>query len=170
MAMELMKQITMEVLMKYSDVLKVAIIHRKGWVPVSNASFMVAVSGGHRCDPHSAVLYIINQVKAKVPIWKKIIYQAKLGEEKVQKDHGPSSYLMLQKQCANQNGQNVTDEHLMSKGELLLSGVNCSNYNSSSSLNLETKSPKSFPSASAQPDTPLNHWSTSSEAFWKTIK
>ena len=158
MAMELMKKITMEVLMKYSDVMKVSIVHIKGWVPVSNASFMVAVSGGHRCDAHSAVLDIVNQVKARVPIWKKIIYQEK-GKDQEQEEKETSQKgltLTLQNVTTNENGQSVKDE-LIRRQEIL-------NMNKSSNSFLETES------ASVQPDTPLSHWSTSSEAFWrKTI-
>lgn len=135
--MHKMEGICCEILKNYSDLAKIAIMHRKGWVAVGKPSFIVAVSGGHRCDPHSAVIEIVNQVKAKVPIWKKVIY-----------DQIEESSLIGRTSAFGKDNAIDTSDKL--KGS------------PSSSLEKE--------SVLAQPVTLLNHWSTSSEAFWrKTI-
>lgn len=41
-------------------------------VPVSEASIIIAVSSAHRAASLEAVSYAIDNLKAKVPIWKKV--------------------------------------------------------------------------------------------------
>ncbi|XP_045695930.1 molybdopterin synthase catalytic subunit [Phyllostomus hastatus] len=53
----------------------VAVLHRLGLVPVSEASVVIAVSSAHRAASLEAVSYAINALKAKVPIWKKEMYE-----------------------------------------------------------------------------------------------
>ncbi|XP_047353890.1 molybdopterin synthase catalytic subunit-like isoform X1 [Vespa velutina] len=52
----------------------IAIYHRLGEVPVTEASVVIAVSSPHRQESLRAVEYAINTLKASVPIWKKEIY------------------------------------------------------------------------------------------------
>lgn len=47
--------------------------HRTGFVPVSQSSLIVACTGSHRRDPHDAVMFCVNQVKSRVPVWKKAV-------------------------------------------------------------------------------------------------
>ncbi|XP_032482012.1 molybdopterin synthase catalytic subunit isoform X2 [Phocoena sinus] len=49
----------------------IAVFHRLGLVPVSEASIIIAVSSAHRTASLEAVSYAIDTLKAKVPIWKK---------------------------------------------------------------------------------------------------
>lgn len=58
---------------KYS-VGKMCILHRLGEVPVTEASVIISISSKHRKNAIEAVEYAINELKAKVPIWKKEIY------------------------------------------------------------------------------------------------
>ncbi|XP_003276568.2 molybdopterin synthase catalytic subunit [Nomascus leucogenys] len=53
----------------------IAVFHRLGLVPVSEASIIIAVSSAHRAASLEAVSYAIDTLKAKVPIWKKEIYE-----------------------------------------------------------------------------------------------
>lgn len=53
----------------------IAVFHRLGLVPVSEASTVIAVSSPHRAASLEAVSYAIDSLKAKVPIWKKEIYE-----------------------------------------------------------------------------------------------
>lgn len=53
----------------------IAVFHRLGLVPVSEASIIIAVSAAHRAASLAAVSYAIDTLKAKVPIWKKEIYE-----------------------------------------------------------------------------------------------
>nr|XP_058918974.1 molybdopterin synthase catalytic subunit isoform X2 [Kogia breviceps] len=52
----------------------VAVFHRLGLVPVSEASIIIAVSSAHRTASLEAVSYAIDTLKAKVPIWKKLYF------------------------------------------------------------------------------------------------
>ncbi|KAB0389474.1 hypothetical protein E2I00_004459 [Balaenoptera physalus] len=53
----------------------ITVFHPLGLVPVSEASFIIVVSSAHRAASLEAVSYGINTLKAKVPIWKKEIYE-----------------------------------------------------------------------------------------------
>jgi molybdopterin synthase catalytic subunit len=51
------------------------VIHRLGEVPVSQASIALAVSSPHRADGYAASVWLMDQIKTVVPIWKREIYQ-----------------------------------------------------------------------------------------------
>lgn len=53
---------------------KCFVVHRIGFVGVSQASILIAASSPHRKEAHEAVMEILNHVKSRVPIWKKVIY------------------------------------------------------------------------------------------------
>uniref|UniRef100_A0A8C5ZBD5 Molybdopterin synthase catalytic subunit n=1 Tax=Marmota marmota marmota TaxID=9994 RepID=A0A8C5ZBD5_MARMA len=53
----------------------IAVFHRLGLVPVSEASIIIAVSSAHRAASLEAVTYAIDTLKARVPIWKKELYE-----------------------------------------------------------------------------------------------
>jgi molybdopterin synthase catalytic subunit len=55
-------------------VVHIAIYHRIGEVPVSEASVIIAVSSVHRKESLEAVQFAIDELKASVPIWKKEYY------------------------------------------------------------------------------------------------
>lgn len=57
------------------DVTRVAVVHRTGSVPIGEASVVIAVSTAHRDDAFKACRYIIDELKKRVPIWKKEIYE-----------------------------------------------------------------------------------------------
>lgn len=52
----------------------IALHHRLGVVPVTESSVIVAVSSEHRRESLEAASYLIDSLKAKVPIWKKELY------------------------------------------------------------------------------------------------
>ncbi|THU70437.1 hypothetical protein C4D60_Mb08t24980 [Musa balbisiana] len=56
-------------------VLRVAVAHRLGTVGVGEASVFVAASAVHRAEAMAACRYVIDEVKASVPIWKKEVYE-----------------------------------------------------------------------------------------------
>jgi molybdopterin synthase catalytic subunit len=58
---------------------RVAILHRLGAVPVREASVVIAVSSAHRHDALVALQYLIDTLKARVPIWKKEWYADDTG-------------------------------------------------------------------------------------------
>ncbi|XP_069077821.1 molybdopterin synthase catalytic subunit-like [Pleurodeles waltl] len=59
---------------KWPSVKHIAVHHRLGLVPVTEASVIIAVSSPHRRESLEAVQYCIDTLKATVPIWKKEFY------------------------------------------------------------------------------------------------
>ena len=49
----------------------VAVSHRIGLVPTTESSIEIAVSSAHRREALEAAHFIIDELKARVPIWKK---------------------------------------------------------------------------------------------------
>lgn len=56
------------------DLVRVAVIHRTGLVPVMDVSVLVGVSAPHRDDAFAACRWLIDTLKRDVPIWKKEHY------------------------------------------------------------------------------------------------
>jgi MoaE-MoaD fusion protein len=78
MAEQVMAEIAGEVDERY-DLCKVAISHRTGRVEVGGTSVAIAVSAPHRQDALAACADVIEALKARVPLWKKELYEG--GEE-----------------------------------------------------------------------------------------
>lgn len=55
--------------------LKVIVIHRRGKLEVGEASVVIGVSSPHRAEAYEASRYIIEEIKVRVPIWKKEHYE-----------------------------------------------------------------------------------------------
>ncbi len=53
------------------DVIRIAAVHRIGMLAVGEPAVMVAVSSGHRVAAFPAARYLIDELKARAPIWKK---------------------------------------------------------------------------------------------------
>ncbi|KAL1421681.1 hypothetical protein MTO96_023102 [Rhipicephalus appendiculatus] len=52
----------------------IAIVHRLGVVPLGESSVLIAVSSEHRQEAMDASKYAIDELKRRVPIWKKEHY------------------------------------------------------------------------------------------------
>jgi molybdopterin synthase catalytic subunit len=52
-------------------IVRVAVVHRVGSLAVGETSVGVAVACGHRADAFAAARYLIDEVKARAPIWKR---------------------------------------------------------------------------------------------------
>lgn len=50
---------------------KISVCHRVGWVPVGEASIVIAVSSPHRREAFEACRFVIEEIKKEAPIWKK---------------------------------------------------------------------------------------------------
>ncbi len=61
--------------MKKFDILDVCCIHRTGDLEIGDTAILIIVSSGHRQAGFLACEYIINEVKLRLPIWKKETYQ-----------------------------------------------------------------------------------------------
>ncbi len=70
MALPLMREIAAAAQHTF-PVSEVRLVHRIGRLAVGEASVVVAVSAPHRAEAFAACRYVIDQLKATVPIWKK---------------------------------------------------------------------------------------------------
>ena len=50
---------------------RVAVRHRVGRVPVSEASLAIVAAAAHRAEAFAACRYVIEAVKQRLPVWKK---------------------------------------------------------------------------------------------------
>jgi molybdopterin synthase catalytic subunit len=70
MAEDMMTEIEKEVLSKW-NIIKFSATHRIGTLKVNEISVAVAVSSEHRNEAFEACKYGIDNIKTRVPIWKK---------------------------------------------------------------------------------------------------
>ena len=77
MALEEMKKVGIQVKKRWPDVFRVVFAHRIGLVPVLEGSIAIYVSSPHRKASLDAVQFSIDELKARVPIWKKEVYSSK---------------------------------------------------------------------------------------------
>lgn len=56
-------------------VFRIAIAHRIGGVPAGETSVYIAVACAHRAEAFEACRWLIDTLKAEVPIWKKDVYE-----------------------------------------------------------------------------------------------
>lgn len=64
------------------SIISVAVSHRTGLLTVGEPAVVVAVSAAHRDDAFPAARFLIDEVKARAPIWKKERWSG--GEEWVE--------------------------------------------------------------------------------------
>jgi molybdopterin synthase catalytic subunit len=65
--------------------------HRIGFVPVAEPSLFLRVSSGHRGTAFAAAQWLIEQLKARIPIWKHPVFgPAGLADQEGAASHSPS--------------------------------------------------------------------------------
>ncbi|XP_037805723.1 molybdopterin synthase catalytic subunit-like isoform X2 [Lucilia sericata] len=74
MAIKQIELICKELRRQWPDIVNIAICHRLGLVEVREASVVIAISSPHRKTSLDAVGVAIDELKKRVPIWKKEIY------------------------------------------------------------------------------------------------
>jgi len=67
------ERIVLEAIERFG-LLHAACVHRVGALELGDVAVWVGVSAGHRGEAFEACRYIIDEVKARVPIWKKEHY------------------------------------------------------------------------------------------------
>lgn len=85
MAEKVMRQIALEAQSRF-QLEDVAILHRTGRLEIGETSLVVAVSCGHRAESFEAGHWLVNEIKKRVPVWKKEVWSD--GEEWIE---GPES-------------------------------------------------------------------------------
>ncbi|XP_016952732.1 molybdopterin synthase catalytic subunit [Drosophila biarmipes] len=81
MALKEMNKICSDLRSKWPELKHIVIYHRLGTVPVCEASVVIAASSPHRSEALESVAFAIDQLKTRVPIWKKEIYEGDHGSE-----------------------------------------------------------------------------------------
>lgn len=76
----------------------VAVLHRTGRLAIGETSLLVAVSAAHREATFEAGRWLVNEVKRRVPVWKKEVWAD--GEEWIE---GPES-LGMERASASRRG------------------------------------------------------------------
>ncbi|CAO2837421.1 unnamed protein product [Amaranthus hypochondriacus] len=95
----------------------IAVAHCLGSVPVGETSVFIAISSVHRADAMDACKYLIDELKASVPIWKKEVY----ANGEIWKEN--SEFLERRSELGKENGEKgccrrkvkVTEDHEKNK-------------------------------------------------------
>ncbi len=74
MAQKEMKKIFEEAEEKFA-LQKALVLHRVGRVEIGKPAVAIAVAAPHRAEAFAACRYLIDELKRRVPLWKKEIYQ-----------------------------------------------------------------------------------------------
>lgn len=74
MALKIMNEIKEEAIVKF-NVVNISAIHRIGDIPIGEIAVWIGVSSIHRKEAFEACEFMINEIKHKVPIWKKETYK-----------------------------------------------------------------------------------------------
>jgi molybdopterin synthase catalytic subunit len=75
MAEKVIKEIIQEAKEKFK-IHHCIVHHRTGVVPVGTPSFLVVVWAGHRQEAFAGCRYVVDNVKARAPIWKKEVFKS----------------------------------------------------------------------------------------------
>lgn len=70
MAKDILREIAGEAVHRW-PVGRIAVVHRIGRLGVGEASVAIAVASPHRAEAYDASRYIIDELKRRVPIWKR---------------------------------------------------------------------------------------------------
>ena len=73
MALAELGKIAAEVAERWPDT-RLAIVHRLGTVAIGEPSVVIAVGSPHRAAAYEASRYAIDELKARVPVWKRESY------------------------------------------------------------------------------------------------
>ena len=90
MAEKVMREIGQQAIDRFG-LTNVAILHRTGRLEIGETSLLIAVSCGHRAESFDGGHWLVNEIKKKVPVWKKEVWED--GEAWVE---GPESLGMQQ--------------------------------------------------------------------------
>lgn len=85
MAEKVMREIAGEACERFA-LADCAVLHRTGRLAIGETSLLVAVSCGHRAESFEAGHWLVNEIKKRVPVWKKEVWEG--GESWVE---GPES-------------------------------------------------------------------------------
>lgn len=73
MAEKVMAELAAEAKERFG-LIEVAVLHRTGRLEIGETSLLVAVSCGHRAESFEAGHWLVNEIKKRVPVWKKEVW------------------------------------------------------------------------------------------------
>lgn len=73
-AEQVLREVAIDV-SKRHELVKVALAHRHGAIPIGESAFIVAVSAKHRASAFTACSELVDEAKARIPIWKHQIFK-----------------------------------------------------------------------------------------------
>jgi molybdopterin synthase catalytic subunit len=71
------QQVLAEIVAEFAadaDVLAIAVSHRIGHLRVGDVALVAAVSTGHRAEAFALTARLVDEVKARLPIWKRQVF------------------------------------------------------------------------------------------------
>ncbi|CEM22339.1 unnamed protein product [Vitrella brassicaformis CCMP3155] len=74
MAEKTIAEVCAEAQAKWPQVRRIAVEHKLGSCPIGQSGVNIAVSSAHRADAMDCCRYVIDEIKARAPIWKREIY------------------------------------------------------------------------------------------------
>jgi molybdopterin synthase catalytic subunit len=74
MALKQMQDLAARARERWPAVVRIVLLHRTGRVEVGQASVIVAVSAPHRDEAFTVCRWLIDTLKAEVPIWKREVW------------------------------------------------------------------------------------------------
>lgn len=101
MAKKEMASICFEVRQRWPDIVNIAMHHRLGFVPIKEASVVIAISSPHRKSSLEALPFALDELKRSVPVWKKEHYKELAGEASSQWKENPECAWSMKHQQIN---------------------------------------------------------------------
>ena len=79
MAEKELKKLCRDACAKYPSIQRIAAVHILGDCPVGQASVILAASSPHRREAMHCTEYLIDELKRRIPIWKREVYEGDEG-------------------------------------------------------------------------------------------
>ena len=73
-AVEVLRAVATEIIEREPGVIAVAVSHRVGRLAVGDVAIVAAVSSAHRGDAFAACARLVDEAKARLPIWKRQVF------------------------------------------------------------------------------------------------
>ena len=101
MAEKELRKLCEEATVKFPTIGKIAAVHVLGDCPVGSASVILCASSPHRKEAMHCVEFLIDELKAKVPIWKREVYEGDGGaiwKENIEWKEGKPQRIMVRQE------------------------------------------------------------------------
>jgi molybdopterin synthase catalytic subunit len=115
MAEKELRKLCDETVAQYQSVHRIAVAHILGDCLVGQASVILAASSPHRKDALHSIEFLIDELKARIPIWKLEVYEgdeASVWKENVEWQDGKRVRVMVKQTVQNQSKEGLDTKHL----------------------------------------------------------